>query len=66
MKLALQNPATGRKHRRWVGSSILALTLLQFGVGKYEYRLITGGIGHNLSQEDPQAFAKAIIDADKL
>lgn len=34
--------------------------------GKYEYRLITGGIGHNLPQEDPQAFAKAIIDADHL
>jgi pimeloyl-ACP methyl ester carboxylesterase len=32
--------------------------------GKYEYRLITGGVGHNLPQEAPQAFAKAIIDAD--
>ena len=28
------------------------------------YRLITGGIGHNLPQEAPQAFAKAVIDAD--
>jgi len=34
--------------------------------GKYEFRLITGGIGHNLPQEDPQAFAKAIVDADHL
>jgi len=34
--------------------------------GKYEYRLINGGIGHNLPQEDPKAFAKAIIDADHL
>jgi len=34
--------------------------------GKYEYRLISGGIGHNLPQEDPQAFAKAIVDADHL
>lgn len=34
--------------------------------GKYEYRLINGGIGHNLPQEDPQAFAKAVIDADHL
>jgi pimeloyl-ACP methyl ester carboxylesterase len=34
--------------------------------GKYEHRLITGGIGHNLPQEAPQAFAQAIIDADKL
>jgi pimeloyl-ACP methyl ester carboxylesterase len=34
--------------------------------GKYEHRLITGGIGHNLPQEAPQAFAKAIIDVDRL
>ncbi len=30
--------------------------------GRYEHRLITGGIGHNLPQEAPQAFAKAVID----
>ncbi len=34
--------------------------------GKYEYRLISGGIGHNLPQEAPQAFAQAVIDADHL
>jgi pimeloyl-ACP methyl ester carboxylesterase len=34
--------------------------------GKYEYRLITGGCGHNLPQEAPQAFAKAVIDVDKF
>jgi len=34
--------------------------------GKYEYRLITGGIGHNLPQEAPQAFTKAVVDADHL
>jgi pimeloyl-ACP methyl ester carboxylesterase len=34
--------------------------------GKYENRIITGGIGHNLPQEAPEAFAKAIIDADAL
>jgi len=34
--------------------------------GKYEYRLITGGIGHNLPQEAPQAFAQAVMDVDKL
>jgi pimeloyl-ACP methyl ester carboxylesterase len=34
--------------------------------GKYEHRLITGGIGHNLPQEAPQAFAQAIIDIAKL
>ena len=30
--------------------------------GKYEHRPVTGGIGHNLPQEAPQAFAQAIID----
>ena len=30
--------------------------------GKYSHRLITGGIGHNLPQEAPQAFAEAVID----
>ena len=30
--------------------------------GKYQYRVVTGGIGHNLPQEAPQAFAQAIID----
>jgi len=32
--------------------------------GKYEHRLIEGGIGHNLPQEAPQAFAQAVVDAD--
>jgi pimeloyl-ACP methyl ester carboxylesterase len=30
--------------------------------GRYSHRHIEGGIGHNLPQEDPNAFAKAIID----
>jgi pimeloyl-ACP methyl ester carboxylesterase len=34
--------------------------------GKYAQRIIKGGIGHNLPQEAPQAFAKAIVDADVL
>jgi pimeloyl-ACP methyl ester carboxylesterase len=33
--------------------------------GKYEYRLITGGVGHNLPQEAPQAFAQAVVDVDR-
>ena len=33
--------------------------------GKYEHRTITGGVGHNLPQEAPQAFAEAIIDVGK-
>jgi hypothetical protein len=32
--------------------------------GKYEHRIIKGGVGHNLPQEAPQAFAKAIVDVD--
>lgn len=34
--------------------------------GPYQHRDITGGIGHNLPQEAPQAFAQAIIDVDGL
>ena len=34
--------------------------------GKYEHRNITGGIGHNLPQEAPQAFAEAVIDVAKF
>lgn len=30
--------------------------------GKYEHRTVKGGIGHNLPQEAPQAFAEAIVD----
>jgi pimeloyl-ACP methyl ester carboxylesterase len=31
--------------------------------GRYAHRTITGGIGHNLPQEAPQAFAEAVVDA---
>ena len=34
--------------------------------GKYAHRLLTGGIGHNPPQEAPQAFADAVIEADRL
>jgi pimeloyl-ACP methyl ester carboxylesterase len=30
--------------------------------GDYQYRVIAGGIGHNLPQEAPQAFARAVLD----
>lgn len=33
--------------------------------GRYEHRLITGGIGHNLPQEAPKAFAQAVLDIGK-
>ncbi len=32
--------------------------------GKYAHRNIDGGIGHNLPQEAPQAFAKAVSDVE--
>jgi pimeloyl-ACP methyl ester carboxylesterase len=32
--------------------------------GKYAHRIIKGGVGHNLPQEAPQAFTKAVIDVD--
>ena len=32
--------------------------------GSYAHRTITGGIGHNLPQEAPEAFAQAVIDVD--
>jgi len=34
--------------------------------GKYEHRVVTGGIGHNLPQEAPQAFAQAVVDVDRF
>jgi pimeloyl-ACP methyl ester carboxylesterase len=34
--------------------------------GKYAHRLIKGGVGHNLPQEAPQAFAQAVIDVDRV
>jgi pimeloyl-ACP methyl ester carboxylesterase len=34
--------------------------------GKYEHRVIDGGIGHNLPQEASQAFAQAVLDVDSF
>ena len=34
--------------------------------GKYLHRTIDGGIGHNLPQEAPRAFAQAVMDVAKL
>jgi pimeloyl-ACP methyl ester carboxylesterase len=33
-------------------------------LGKYLHRTIKGGIGHNLPQEAPQEFARAIVEVD--
>jgi pimeloyl-ACP methyl ester carboxylesterase len=32
--------------------------------GSYSHRTITGGVGHNLPQEAPEAFAEAVMDVD--
>ena len=32
--------------------------------GKYAHRIIEGGVGHNLPQEAPRAFAEAVIEVD--
>jgi pimeloyl-ACP methyl ester carboxylesterase len=34
--------------------------------GKYAHRVITGGIGHNLPQEAPQAFVDAMLEVDSF
>jgi pimeloyl-ACP methyl ester carboxylesterase len=34
--------------------------------GKYAHRLIASGVGHNLPQEAPRAFAEAVVDVAKV
>jgi pimeloyl-ACP methyl ester carboxylesterase len=34
--------------------------------GPYEHRTVEGGVGHNLPQEAPEAFAEAILDVGEL
>ncbi|HEK1011021.1 TPA: alpha/beta hydrolase [Pseudomonas putida] len=57
--IALEGDANGAPHPP-------AEAYAQRFTGKYEYRLISGGVGHNLPQEAPQAFAKAVLNADHL
>ena len=33
--------------------------------GRYEHRVVAGGVGHNLPQEAPRAFAEAVVDVAK-
>jgi pimeloyl-ACP methyl ester carboxylesterase len=37
-----------------------------FFTGPYEHRTVAGGVGHDLPQEAPEAFAAAVIDADGM
>lgn len=41
-------------------------TYAKMFTNKYEHRLIRGGIGHNLPQEAPHAFAEAVVDVDRF
>ena len=34
--------------------------------GPYAHRVAVGGVGHNLPQEAPRAFAEAVIDVDRM
>ena len=56
--ITLEGDANGAPH---ADSSAYAAKF----TGRYEHRTITGGIGHNLPQEAPQAFAQAVLDVDR-
>jgi pimeloyl-ACP methyl ester carboxylesterase len=53
--ITLEGDANGAPHPE-------ASTYARKFSGRYEHRIVTGGIGHNLPQEAPQAFAQAVID----
>jgi pimeloyl-ACP methyl ester carboxylesterase len=53
--ITLEGDANGAPH---LDASVYAAKFS----GSYEHRVIAGGIGHNLPQEAPQAFAQAVID----
>jgi pimeloyl-ACP methyl ester carboxylesterase len=55
--ITLEGDANGAPH---VDGSLYAKKFS----GKYAHRIISGGIGHNLPQEAPQAFAQAVLDVD--
>jgi pimeloyl-ACP methyl ester carboxylesterase len=55
--ITLEGDANGAPHPE-------PATYAKMFTGKYQHRDITGGIGHNLPQEAPQAFAQAIVDVD--
>src|SRR5207244_4833794 len=55
--ITLEGDASGAPHRE-------ASAYASKFAGRYAHRVIEGGVGHNLPQEAPQAFAQAIIDVD--
>jgi pimeloyl-ACP methyl ester carboxylesterase len=57
--IALEGDANGAPH-------LEASAYANKFVGKYAYRLVKGGVGHNLPQEAPHEFAQAVLDVDSL
>jgi pimeloyl-ACP methyl ester carboxylesterase len=55
--ITLEGDANGAPH---VDGSVYAKKF----TAKYAHKVITGGIGHNLPQEAPAAFANAIVEVD--
>jgi pimeloyl-ACP methyl ester carboxylesterase len=55
--MTLEGDANGAPH-------VEASAYAQKFVGKYAHRVISGGVGHNLPQEAPRAFAQAVVDVD--
>jgi pimeloyl-ACP methyl ester carboxylesterase len=56
--ITLEGDANGAPHPADPGAYRQKFT------GKYASRIVSGGVGHNLPQEAPQAFAQAVIDVD--
>ncbi len=59
--ITLEGDANGAPHAPADGSAYAG----KF-TGKHEHRLIKGGVGHNLPQEAPHAFAEAIVDVARM
>ena len=57
--ITLEGDANGAPHPA-------APTYARVFTGKYEHRVIGGGVGHNLPQEAPRAFAQAVIDVSSV
>ena len=57
--ITLEGDANGAPHAE-------PSTYAQQFSGKYAQRTIAGGVGHNLPQEAPEAFAKAVVDVDRF
>jgi pimeloyl-ACP methyl ester carboxylesterase len=57
--ITLEGDANGAPHAE-------PTTYAQKFSGKYAQRTITAGVGHNLPQEAPEAFAKAVVDVDRF